>query len=263
MNEIIIPAIAMGALGLALGLLLAFASKIFAIKVDERVTLVTEALPGANCGSCGFAGCGTYANSIVNEGAKINCCSPGGQKVADTIAQIMGVSKEAVDEKRAIVLCAGTKDNALDKYNYVGENSCIAVSKLPGGGQKSCEFGCLGLGTCATVCSHDAISIVNNIAVVDGDKCGGCGECANVCPKNIITIVSKKNKIIVKCKSCDRGAVVKEKCIAGCIGCKICEKNCPAGAITVTNNCASIDYEKCTQCGLCVEKCPKNIIKSE
>lgn len=262
MNAIIIPAIAMGALGLVLGLLLAFASKIFAVKTDERITLVTEALPGANCGSCGFAGCSAYATAIVNDGAKINACSPGGQAAADKIAKIMGLDSVEVDEKRAVVHCSGTNENVKYKYNYIGENSCIAAAKLPGGGNKACEFACLGLGSCAEVCSHNAITIENNLAFINPDKCGGCGECAEVCPKNIISIVSRKSKYVVKCKNCDKGAIVKEKCSLGCIACKICEKNCPAGAITVTNNCASIDYEKCTQCGLCAEKCPKRIIVS-
>lgn len=260
MSEIIIPALAIGLIGLFLGILLAIASKIFYVKTDERISAITEVLPGANCGSCGYAGCSNYAEAIVSGGAKINCCSPGGQQTADNIAEIMGMTSEEVEEKCAVVLCSGTYDVAKDKYIYVGEKSCVAAVRAAGGGQKACDYGCLGLGSCMIKCKNDAITIVNGIAKIDYDKCGGCGECAEICPKNVIKIIPKKNKIVVKCKSCDKGAVVKEKCVAGCIGCKICEKNCPAGAITVTDNCASIDYDKCTQCGICVEKCPKKII---
>ncbi|MDD7740449.1 MAG: 4Fe-4S binding protein, partial [Lachnospiraceae bacterium] len=46
----------------------------------------------------------------------------------------------------------------------------------------------------------------------------------------------------------------------GCIGCKKCEKNCPAGAITVKDQRAEIDYSKCTNCGLCAENCPRHCI---
>ena len=259
--NILIPAFAMGAIGLVLGALLAVASKIFYVKKDEKAEEIVSVLPGANCGSCGFAGCSAYAASVASGEAKINCCSPGGQAVADKIAGIMGVTAEAVVEKCAVVLCSGKEGAASDKYEYNGEMDCVCASKLQGGGHKSCSYGCLGYGTCATKCSRNAITIVDSVAVIDREKCGGCGECAQACPKHIIKIIQKTDKIVVKCASCDKGAAMKQTCSVGCIGCKICEKNCPAGAITVTDNCAAIDYDKCTQCGLCAEKCPRKIIE--
>lgn len=258
--KILIPALAIGAIGLVLGALLAVASKIFAVEKDEKAEAITEILPGANCGSCGFAGCGAYAEAISKDGAKINCCSPGGQAVSDKIAEIMGVSSEAVEEKVAVVCCEGTNENATAKYNYEGLDDCIAISRLQGGGQKECSYGCLGHGSCAKVCSRGAITMVNGIAVIDREKCGGCGECAEICPKKVIKIIPKSSVYAVKCASCDKGAAMKEKCSVGCIGCKICEKNCPTQAITVTDNHAVIDYEKCIGCGICAEKCPKKII---
>ena len=260
MKDILFPALAMGAVGLVLGALLAVASKIFAVKKDERAEAITEVLPGANCGSCGFAGCSAYADSISKGEAKINCCSPGGQAVSDKIAGIMGVSTETVEEKVAVICCEGTNENASLKYNYEGMEDCVAVSRLQGGGEKDCSYGCLGHGSCAKVCSRGAITMQNGIAVVDRKKCGGCGECAEACPKNIIKIIPKKSTYVVKCVSCDKGAQMKTKCSVGCIGCKICEKNCPKGAITVTDNHAVIDYDKCIGCGICAAKCPKKII---
>lgn len=260
MKEILLPALAMGAVGLVLGLLLALASKIFAVEKNERAEEIASVLPGANCGSCGYAGCSAYATAISKGEAKINCCSPGGQSTVDYIARIMGVSGEAVEEKCAVIACNGTFDKAADKYEYVGIEDCITASRLQGGGSKACEYGCLGYGTCAKVCKNNAIKIENGIAVVNIEKCGGCGECAAACPKNLIAIVPKKVKYIVKCHSCDKGAEMKEKCTIGCIGCKICEKNCPVGAIKVENNCAQIDQSVCISCGLCENKCPKKII---
>ena len=241
MKDIIIPALAMGAVGLLLGMLLAVASKVFAVEKDERAEAIAEVLPGANCGSCGYAGCSAYAAAISAEGAKINSCSPGGQAVADAIAEIMGVTAEAVEEKCAVVLCHGTEENAADKYIYEGIEDCIVASTLQGGGHKACAYGCLGYGACVAVCQNNAIKIENGIAVVDYDKCGGCGECESACPKKLIKIIKKSSRYVVKCSSCDKGAEMKEKCSVGCIGCRICEKNCPVEAIKVENNHAVID----------------------
>lgn len=260
MNEIIIPALTMGAIGLALGAILAAASKIFAVETDERAEQITSVLPGANCGSCGFAGCGAYAAAISGGTAKINCCVPGGQTAADKIAEIMGVSAEAVEPMNAVVMCSGTEQAAPDKYIYIGEQSCEAAARLQGGGAKACTYGCLGFGTCASVCKYGAITVTDGVASVNAEKCSGCGECAAVCPKHIIKIVPSRNKIHVKCKSCDKGGEMKLKCSAGCIGCRLCEKACEAGAIKVTDNCAEIDYSLCTQCGACAAKCPRKII---
>ena len=58
--------------------------------------------------------------------------------------------------------------------------------RLPGGGAKSCAYGCLGLGDCAAVCPFDAMHVVDGVARVDYDKCKGCGMCAQKCPKHII-----------------------------------------------------------------------------
>ncbi len=263
MSDILIPALAIGAVGLVLGALLFAASKLFHVEVDERVSQIAECLSGANCGGCGYAGCAAYAAAIVNDGAPVNCCASGGQAAADKIAAIMGVESAVIEPVRAVVMCAGDCTTAADRYDYYGVADCISASKLQGGGHKACNFGCLGYGTCTNACTEGGISIVNVIACIDSASCIGCGSCKNVCPKNIIDLVPKKNKIYVKCKSCDKGAAMKQKCSAGCIGCRLCEKACPSGAITVTDSHAVIDYSKCTSCGLCAEKCPRKIIVNE
>ncbi len=263
MNEIIFPALAMGGIGLGLGAVLAGASKIFYVKTDERVEQITQCLSGANCGGCGYAGCGAYAAAIVNDGAPITCCSAGGQAAADAIAKIMGVEPAVVEPVRAVVMCSGYSENAPDKYDYYGITDCLAVSKLQGGGQKECSYGCLGFGKCVQACTEGGVSVVDGVARINTDMCVGCGSCKNACPKNIIELIPVKNKVYVKCKSCDKGPAMKQKCSVGCIGCKLCEKACPTGAITVKDNLASIDYAKCTSCGLCAEKCPRKIIINE
>jgi electron transport complex protein RnfB len=112
-------------------------------------------------------------------------------------------------------------------------------------------------------CKFGALSIVNGVAKVDREKCVGCGACAEACPKKMIRLVPYDQKVMPTCSSKDKGAVVMKVCDAGCIGCMKCQRECEAGAITVTDNLATIDSSKCTQCGHCAEICPRHIIKPQ
>ncbi len=248
-------------LGGLLGLALAFASKLFEVKVDERIPKIQEKLPGANCGGCGYAGCSALAEAIVKGEAKPSACVVGGSDVAKDIAAIMGVEAEAPIRLRAQVMCSGTAEFAKKKYVYAGAPDCIAASKL-GGGDKLCPNGCIGLGTCTSICPFGAISIENGISAVDYTKCQGCGKCVEACPKHIIRLIPYDARVWVGCMSVDKGAVTRSYCEVGCISCKLCEKTCEHDAIHVNDFVASIDYTKCTQCGKCVEKCPRKIIWS-
>ena len=256
---ILYPVLIVGAIGLIFGCLLALASVVFNVETDEREEMIISALPGANCGACGYAGCSAYAAAIVNDGAPINSCPVGKAKVSMKIAEIMGVETGEVEEKTAKVMCMGSCDVAIDKYEYHGISDCAAAAKLAGGA-KSCPNGCLGLGNCVAVCKFGAISVVNGVAVVNEEKCTACGMCINKCPKHIIKFVPKKNKVWVPCSNNEKGVQTKQYCSVGCIGCKMCEKVCPVSAITVTDNFASIDYSLCINCGECALKCPKKVI---
>ncbi len=249
-------------LGGLLGLALAIASRVFAVKVDERVPLIEEKLPGANCGGCGYAGCSALANAIVKGEAKPSSCTVGGDEVAAEIAEIMGVTAEKTNRMRAQVMCSGTMEFAQKKYIYRGAPDCVAASKL-GGGDKLCPNGCIGLGSCAAICSFNAIKIENGVAAVDYEKCKGCGKCTEACPKKIIRLIPYDAKHWVGCMSTEKGASVRKYCEVGCISCKLCEKACEHGAIHVENNLASIDYDKCVKCDKCVDKCPRKIIWSD
>ena len=134
------------------------------------------------------------------------------------------------------------------------------ASMMQNGGAKGCNSGCLGFGSCVAACPFDAIHVVDGIAVVDKEACKACGKCIAACPKHLIELIPYKQKTFVRCNSNAKGKIQLTICQAGCIGCRICEKNCEAGAITVTNFLAHIDADKCTECGVCVEKCPRKII---
>ena len=261
MSGILSAILVVGGIGLVFGCILAFASFIFKVEEDERIGLISAELPGANCGGCGYAGCSAYATAVVEGTAPVNACSVGKSALAKKIAAVMGCEAQEIEPMVARVKCVGTCDVAKDKYDYQGIANCAAAAKLAGGA-KSCPNGCLGLGSCAEACKFDAISIENGIAKVDSDKCTACGQCVAVCPKKVIELVPKKHKYVVDCSATTNGAVTGKNCTSGCIGCKICEKNCEVQAITIENFLAHINYEKCIDCGICAEKCPHKIIHS-
>lgn len=259
MKEILIPAIILAGLGLIFGIMLGIFAKIFMVKKDERIEKIEELLPGANCGGCGYAGCSGYAKAIVEDGVSVSLCSAGGSKTAWKIAKIMGVTVEEKEPMVARVFCKGATDKANVKLQYKGVEDCFAAKRMAGG-PKECQYGCIGLGSCVSVCKFDAIHIKDGVAVVDENKCTSCGACVKKCVQGIIRIVPKSKSHAVLCSNHDKGAVAKNLCKVSCLGCKICEKNCPSEAVKVDNNLAVIDYEKCTNCGICSEKCPKKII---
>lgn len=259
-QAIIFAIVSIGGLGIVFGAILGFASKIFAVDEDPRVGQVQECLPGANCGGCGYPGCGGLATAIVAGKAPVNACAPGGAKAAAAIAEVMGVVAEETEPTVAFVKCGGTCDKAQNKYNYDGIDDCIMAAQLAGASSKACAYGCMGLGSCVKACKFNAIKIENGVAVIDPDLCVSCGKCVSTCPKHIIEIVPKKKKVKVQCSSKDMGKAVMSVCSAGCIGCKICEKTCKFDAIHVIDNIAVIDYDKCKNCGMCANKCPKKVI---
>ena len=268
--DILIAIGILGGLGLVFGLVLAAASKVFYVETDPRLEQLNECLPGANCGGCGFAGCGAYAEAVLKGEAPVGKCASGGNEAAKAMAAIMGVQAEEVTRKVALVRCSGARTydaegnltkGAKMKATYEGFHDCLAASRVGGSGPLSCKYGCLGYGSCTKACKYGAISVKNGVAVVDEDLCVGCMACAAVCPRKIITAVEPDRNVVIACNSLAKGAVTNRACTIGCIGCGKCMKNCPSGAITITNNLAQIDYSKCTNCGQCATVCPKGLIK--
>lgn len=262
MTQILIPIAIMAGIGLVLAILLGYAANVFEVKQDPRVEELILVLPGVNCGGCGFAGCEAYAKGVALNGADPTLCTVGGPVVANQIGDIMGVKVNAQEIMVAYVKCNGDCTKAKDKYEYHGIMDCVSASALPGGGAKSCTYGCLGLGTCVAVCDFDAIVIRDGIAIIDENKCTNCGACVKACPKNIIESVPLNSRVRVACNSLDGARDIMQNCEVGCIACKKCEKACDYDAIHVNNNLAKIDYDKCTQCNACVEVCPKSTIEN-
>lgn len=291
-----LPVIIVALVGLFFGLALSIASKIFHVEIDKRIKEVEEILPAANCGACGYAGCAAFAEALIKGDAPVNGCLPGGADVTSKIADFLGVNAEHAEEMVAAVHCKGGLEEAIERAVYEGIHDCHAA-ELVGRGSKECQYGCLGLSSCVTVCEFDAIHINDNgIAEVDPKKCTGCTACVDACPRLLIDMVPKTQKIILGCNNKDRGAKVKKYCSVGCTGCTLCVKAAThPGSIEMQNNLPVLNYDKgenfvasshkcpsdcfidqiqkrpvaninskCTGCGDCVPVCPvKNCITGE
>ena len=253
------------ALGVFSAVILYFVARKFRVEEDPRIDEVEKMLPGANCGGCGFAGCRGMADALVKrDDISALFCPVGGGDCMKAVAAYLGKAAAEKQPEVATVRCGGTCEKRPRTNEYNGAKSCAVASSLYVG-ETGCAFGCLGFGDCVAVCAFDAIHInpETGLPEVDADKCTACGACVKACPKMIIELRKKwpKNRAVyVSCVSKDKGAVVMKACKAGCIGCGKCVKTCPFEAITLENNLAYIDPNKCKSCRKCVEVCPQNSI---
>ncbi len=268
MNLILIAVIVLGGIGLVAALVLFAASKKFAVHEDPRIAQVAEVLPQANCGGCGYPGCAGFAGACVKaaDAGSLDghLCPVGGQPVMEKVAGILGMTAAASAPKVAVVRCNGTCEARPRVAEFDGAQSC-RVQNMTGMGESLCGYGCLGCGDCVKACQFGAISInADGIAEVDETKCTACGACAKACPRGIIEIRlagPKGRRLVVMCNNKDKGAIANKACKNACIGCGKCVKTCDKfEAITMENNLAWIDPEKCKMCRKCEEACPKGAI---
>ncbi|MDD6225002.1 MAG: RnfABCDGE type electron transport complex subunit B [bacterium] len=262
MEAILTAVIPVTVIGLICAAVLVAASKIMAVKENEKIPQIREKLPGANCGACGYAGCDGYAKALAEEGAPVNLCVPGGDTVAKELSELLGVEFQDVVEQVAVVHCSGDCNYTDDSVDYQGIKSCAAAKQIYGSKGK-CSYGCLGLGDCANACPSKAICIENSIARINTKVCTGCGICTKTCPNGLIELVPDVERVVVTCNNRDKGALTRKACSNGCIGCKKCERVCTASAIKVVDNLARIDYTKCPDCGdfgVCARECTTGCI---
>ncbi len=262
---ILITIISLSLLALIASVILYFVAQKFKVYEDPRIDEIQEILPAANCGGCGYAGCRNFAEALVKaetfEGLN---CPVGGSEVMNLAAKILGKEALAVDPLVAVLLCNGTPEFRPRTSKYDGAPDC-RISHSLYIGETDCSYGCLGSGDCVRACTFDAMymDITTQLPVIIDDKCVACGACVKACPRNIIELrkkAKKERKIYVACSNCDKGGPAKRACSVACIACTKCVKVCAFDAITIENNLAYIDANKCTFCRKCVIECPTNSI---
>ena len=266
MNTVLIYTIvSLSTLGIVASIVLYFVAQKFKVEEDPRIDEVEEALPAANCGGCGYPGCRNFAESCVKADNLDNLyCPVGGNDVMTKVAAILGMEAAVADPQVAVLKCNGTCE-ARPKINlYDGATSCSIAHSLYGG-DTGCQFGCIGSGDCVSVCNFDALTMnpITGLPEVNDANCTACGACVKECPRNLFELRKRaKNdrKIYVACTNKDKGGIAKKSCASACIGCGKCVKVCPFEAITLENNLAYIDSDKCRLCRKCVPECPTNAI---
>ena len=263
MDEILLAVVVLGVLGFLFATLLGLISSKFKVETSVTEEKVRNALPGANCGACGYPGCDGCAAAIAKGEAPVDACVIGGPSTTANVAKAMGVEAVANDNRQvAVVKCNGDCDSAKDMFEYSGLTDCRAQIALFGG-KKECNYGCLGCGTCENTCPFDAIHVHNGVAKVDRNKCVACGKCVAACPKDIISLVPYSQKAVVLCSNQEKGKDARKKCDKACIACTLCAKTYPEGfemkknlSEEVINN--DLDPELLQQAA---DKCPNSCIE--
>jgi len=261
MSVVLISILTLVGLGVASALVLYMASKKFQVFEDPRIDQVEEVLPKSNCGGCGFPGCRAFAEALVKSDDISDLkCPVGGSATMTKVSEILGKAVADVKPQLAVVRCNGSCEHRPKLNIYDGAMSCTVAAALYGG-ETGCSYGCLGCGDCVVACKFDAMYMdeATGLPVVIEENCVACGKCVEACPKNIIELRNvgpKSRRIFVSCVNKDKGAVAKKACAVACIGCSKCFKVCPHEAITMADNLAYIDDDKCKLCRKCVEECP-------
>ena len=211
------------------------------IEQDPRLEQLETALPGANCGGCGYPGCAALAQAIVEGKVPVTACPVGGLPCAEAVAKILGVTFEVTVTTRPVVHCTARADQRGQKP-YHGVPRCSEGNLIAG--IQPCAYGCLAFGDCVDACKFDALRMEDGLPVFDYGKCTSCGACVRACPRDLIELIPFKNEsmLVVGCSSRDPARVVRQICPVGCLGCGACAKK--SDVFALDRNLTRIDYNK-------------------
>ena len=258
----IISILTMAGLGFFFALVLAFVSRKLKVKANPLIEKIEKALPGVNCGACGFTSCGQYAEALARGKAPIDGCKAGGSAVLCALGCILGREVKEGPKKFAIVHCGADASTRKKKAIYNGIKTCEAAGNTMGG-EILCQYGCLGYGDCREACPFGAITMINGLPKIDKNKCTACEKCVIVCPRNIISVEEiTKDFMYVSCSSLEKGAQTRKACSVGCIACGFCQKF-TEGIFFVKDNLARVHYDKLADIknkDEVVNKCPTRCI---
>ncbi|WP_281613010.1 RnfABCDGE type electron transport complex subunit B [Flammeovirga sp. SubArs3] len=258
--SIVTALITLGGLTFLLAVMLIIANKKLYVFEDPRIDIVDDLLPKANCGACGLPGCRTFAEAVVKGEVAPGKCTVNSEDGIQAIAEFLGVDLGSIDKQVARIACQGGANVAINRVNYYGEKSCSA-SSLISGGEKGCNWGCLGHGDCVSACDFDAIQLnKHHIPEVDTDKCTACGDCVEACPKGLISMEPLDHRLWVACKNTQKGDEILEECQVGCTACGKCVMDAENGLITMNNNLPEIDYNKNHTTRKPIQRCPTGAI---
>lgn len=263
---VLISVLTLLGIGAVAAVVLAVASRLLKVKEDPNIELITEILPGANCGGCGFPGCEGYAAAVVaSPDVSPNLCCVGGADLAAKIGQLSGKAVVESEPTVAFRRCSRNEGNVKARYTYVGMPTCAGAAMLEGG-PYLCSWACLGLGDCVRACQFDAMYIADGMVEVLASKCVSCGACLKSCPRSLLQLIPRRARVMNFCATREKLKSVSEVCDVGCINCLKCLKACPADAISYTKLRIEIDHQVCLDygpaCGeACVNACPRGILR--
>lgn len=251
----------LGGVGLTFGVLIALANRKLYVWEDPRIDQLTDILPGANCGACGYAGCRAFAEAAIDGAVAPAGCTVMGEGELEDVAEMLGVDAGEATKVVARLLCAGGTDVAPRKALYDGIESCAAAVAVSGGG-KACAWGCVGLSDCAVACTFEAIRMNEvDLPVVDPEKCTACNDCVEACPLDLFVLMPMAHRLIVQCRNLLEGDAATDVCAVACNACGRCAQDAPE-VVSMTGGLAVVDYEKMDLADpAAIARCPTGAIR--